>query len=76
VAVRSDKPRKATRPEFVGTRIAELQRQLSLEKNENRRTELQDELSEWQRIRPKQKPEIFRLIREARIFQQGRVAQA
>ncbi len=53
--MRSEKPRKSARPEFVGARIAELQRQLALEKNENRKTELQDEINEWQRSRPKPK---------------------
>lgn len=55
--MRSDKPRKSARPEFVGARIAELQRQLALEKNENRKIELQEEINEWQRSRPKQKTE-------------------
>jgi hypothetical protein len=55
--MRSDKPRKSARPEFVGARIAELQRQLALERNENRKIELQDEINEWQRSRPKQKDE-------------------
>jgi hypothetical protein len=55
--VRSDKPRKSTRPEFVAAQIAELQRQLALERNENRKTELQEEINEWQRSRPKQKTE-------------------
>lgn len=53
--MRTEKPRKSARPEFVGARIAELQRQLALERNENRRSELQDEINEWQRSRPKQK---------------------
>jgi hypothetical protein len=55
--VRPDKPLKSARPEFVGARIAELQRQLALEQNENRKTELQEEINEWQCSRPKQKPE-------------------
>ena len=50
-----EKPKKSGRPEFVTARIAELQRQLELEKNENRRVELQDEINEWQRSRPKAK---------------------
>jgi hypothetical protein len=57
ITVRSDKPRKSARPEFVGARIAELQRRLALEQNENRKTELQEEINEWQRSRPKQKTE-------------------
>lgn len=55
--MRPNKPRKSARPEFVGARIAELQRQLSQERNENRKTELQDEINEWERSRPKQKTE-------------------
>lgn len=50
-----EKPKKSGRPEFVAARIAELQRQLELEKNENRKIELQDEINEWQRSRPKAK---------------------
>jgi hypothetical protein len=58
--VRPEKPKKSARPEFVGARIAELQRQLALERNENRKTELQEEINEWQRSRPKQKTERSR----------------
>ena len=51
-----EKPkRKPGRPEFVSARIAELERQLALETNENRKSELQAEINEWQRIRPKAK---------------------
>lgn len=53
--MRSEKPKKSSRPEFVTARIAELQRQLGLEKNENRKSELQSEIDEWQRSKPKQK---------------------
>jgi hypothetical protein len=52
-----EKPKKSGRPEFVTARIAELKRQLELEKNENRRVELQDQINEWQHCRPKQKSE-------------------
>jgi hypothetical protein len=52
--MRSEKPKKKSgRPEFVNARIAELQRQLGLETNENRKSELQAEINDWQRIRPK-----------------------
>jgi hypothetical protein len=53
--MRFEKPKKSSRPEFVTARIAELQRQLGLEKNENRRSELLSEIDEWQRSKPKQK---------------------
>lgn len=49
------KPTKSTRPDFVAARIAQLQRQLATEKNETRKSELEDEINEWQRSRPKQK---------------------
>lgn len=55
--MRTEKPRKSARPEFVGARIAELQRQLAVEQNEVRKTELQEEINDWQRSRPKQKTE-------------------
>jgi hypothetical protein len=52
--MRIEKPKKKSgRPEFVNARIAELQRQLALETNENRKGELQAEINDWQRIRPK-----------------------
>lgn len=51
--MRFEKPKKKSgRPEFVNGRIAELQRQLALETNENRKSELQAEINDWQRIRP------------------------
>jgi hypothetical protein len=53
--MRPEKPKKSSRPEFVTARIAELQRQLGMEKNENRKSELQSEIDEWQRSKPKQK---------------------
>jgi len=53
--MRTEKPKKSSRAEFVTARIAELQRQLGLEKNENRKSELQSEIDEWQRSKPKQK---------------------
>ena len=49
-----EKPKKRSgRPEFVTARIAELERQLALETNENRKSELQAEIDDWQRSRPK-----------------------
>jgi hypothetical protein len=54
VHMRFEKPKKKSgRPEFVNARIAELQRQLALETSENRKSELQAEINDWQRIRPK-----------------------
>jgi hypothetical protein len=53
--MRFDKPKKSGRPEFVAGRIAELQRQLATETNETRKGELQNEINEWQRIRPQPK---------------------
>ena len=49
-----EKPKKSGRLEFVAARIAELERQLATETNETRKTELQDEINEWQRSRPPQ----------------------
>jgi hypothetical protein len=53
--MRFDKPRKSARPEFVEARIAQLQRQLATETNETRKSELQHEINDWQRCRPKQR---------------------
>ncbi len=53
--MRSVKPTKSARPDFVDARIAQLQRQLATEKNETRKSELQDEINDWQRSRPKQR---------------------
>jgi hypothetical protein len=53
--MRFEKPRKSARPEFVEARIAQLQRQLATETNETRKSELQNEINDWQRSRPKQK---------------------
>lgn len=58
--MRFEKPKKSARPEFVAARIAQLQRQLLLETNERRKTELQDEINEWQRSRPKAKSDSGR----------------
>ena len=56
-----DKPkRKSGRPEFVAARIAELQRQLSVETNQNRKIELQAEINDWERSRPKPKSDRWR----------------
>jgi hypothetical protein len=53
--MRFEKPKKSGRPEFVTARIAELQRQLGMETNETRKTELQEEINDWQRSRPNPK---------------------
>lgn len=53
--MRFDKPKKSARPEFVEARIAQLQRQLATETNETRKSELQNEINDWQRSRPKQR---------------------
>jgi hypothetical protein len=50
--MRFEKPKHTGRPGFVAARIAELQRQLATETNQVRRSELQQELNEWQRSRP------------------------
>ena len=55
--MRFEKPKKSGRPEFVAARIAQLQRQLETETNETRKSELQEEINDWQRSRPKQKSE-------------------
>jgi len=48
--MRFEKPKKSSgRPDFVSGRIAELERRLSIETNETRKSELQAELSEWRR---------------------------
>ena len=53
--MRIEKPKKSARPEFVAARIAQLQRQLATETNETRKSELLQEINEWQRIRPQPK---------------------
>jgi hypothetical protein len=56
-----EKPKKSSnRRDFTSARIAELERQLALEKNEVRKSELRDEIGEWQRSRPKVKTERSR----------------
>jgi hypothetical protein len=47
--MRFEKPKKSGRPDFVSGRIAQLERSLSIETNETRKTELQEELNEWRR---------------------------
>ncbi len=47
------KPARSARPDFAEARIAQLQRQLATEKNETRKSELQDEINDWQRSRSK-----------------------
>jgi hypothetical protein len=47
--MRFEKPKKSGRPDFVSGRIAELERMLSTETNEVRKSELQAELGEWRR---------------------------
>lgn len=51
------KPIKSARPGFVEARIAELRRQLATEVNETRKVELQNEINEWERNRPRQRTE-------------------
>jgi hypothetical protein len=52
--MRFEKPKKSSgRPDFVSGRIAELERRLSIETNETRKSELQAELNEWRRTAPK-----------------------
>jgi hypothetical protein len=53
--MRFDKQRKSGRPEFVEARIAQLRRQLAAETNETRKSELQNEINDWQRCRSKQR---------------------
>jgi len=55
--MRFEKRKKSARPEFVAARIAQLQRQLATETNETRKSELQNEINDWQRSRPKPKSE-------------------
>lgn len=57
IRMRFVKPAKSARPDFVEARIAQLQRQLATEKNEVRKSELQEEINDWQRSRPKQRNE-------------------
>jgi hypothetical protein len=48
--MRFEKPKKSSgRPDFVAARIAELERRLSMETNETRKSELQEEINEWRR---------------------------
>jgi hypothetical protein len=50
--MRFEKPKKKSgRPDFVAGRIAELEQQLATETNETRKSELRNEISEWQRSR-------------------------
>jgi len=54
--MRFEKPKKKSwRPDFVAGRISELERQLATETNETRKSELEQEIQEWQRSRPQQK---------------------
>jgi len=54
--MRFEKPKKKSgRPGFVDGRIAEIERQLATETNETRKSELLQEISEWQRSRPQPK---------------------
>jgi hypothetical protein len=51
--MRFEKPKKKSgRPDFASGRIAELEQQLATETNETRKSELRQEINEWQRIRP------------------------
>ena len=56
--MRFEKPKKSGRPDFAAGRIAELERQLATETNETRKSELQGEINEWQRSRPKPKRDV------------------
>ena len=54
--MRFEKPKKKSgRPAFVAGRIADLERQLTTETNEARKSELLAEINEWQRSRPQPK---------------------
>jgi len=54
--MRFEKPKKKSgRPDFVAGRIADLERQLTTETNEARKSELLAEINEWQRSQPRQK---------------------
>jgi len=51
--MRFEKPKKKSgRPDFAAGRIAELERQLATETSETRKSELRNEINEWQRSRP------------------------
>ena len=50
--MRFEKPKKSGRSDFAAGRIAELERQLATETNETRKSELRNEINEWQRSRP------------------------
>jgi hypothetical protein len=51
--MRFEKPKKKSgRLDFAAGRIAELERQLATETNETRKSELRNEINEWQRSRP------------------------
>jgi hypothetical protein len=58
--MRFEKPKKSGRPDFVSGRIAQLERSLSIETNENRKSELQAELIEWRRTASKGRDEKSR----------------
>jgi hypothetical protein len=47
--MRFEKPKKSGRPDFVSGRIAQLERNLAIETNENRKSEIMAELAEWRR---------------------------
>jgi hypothetical protein len=55
MTMRFEKPKKSGRPDFAAGRIAELERQLATETNETRKSELRNEINEWQRSRPQPK---------------------
>jgi hypothetical protein len=64
IAMRFEKPKKKSgRPDFAAGRIAELERQLATETNETRRSELQQEINEWQRSRPQPRRDAGKLER-------------
>jgi hypothetical protein len=62
--MRFEKPKKTSgRPDFVAGRVSELERQLATETNETRKSELQQEIAEWERSRPQPKREVGRFER-------------
>ena len=62
--MRFEKPKKKSgRPDFVAGRISEFERQLATETNETRKSELQNEINEWQRSRTQPKREAGKFER-------------
>jgi hypothetical protein len=61
--MRFEKPKKVGRPDFASGRIAELQRQLATETHETKKSELHQEITEWQRSRPQTRREAGKFER-------------